>query len=639
VFAQGQSSPTEGTGRTSQQVPAVDGPGLYHARTDSPRHTFASLLRLRDQLEATLENGVAERDSTRRERVELIAEELTSLLDLSQVPSAARRETGTETLGYLLDIFGRIALPDIADVPDATAFDADGAASYSIPDTPFRIVRMEEGAREGEFLFSERTIRAAPRFYRSIEFLPLRSSLPIGSWSTQIRQVTGPLIPAALVALVPDSWKRAALDTPLWKIATVGVLMVAAVAILVLWHRAVKRIVRGKRKAYLWLRILSPLAIIVVVLLLQDFVTYEVNVAGRFSRVADGIATALIYLAGTWAFWLFAVAVIEWIVLTPKFPEGSLDSSMLRLVARIIGTLGGIVILAVGAQEMGLPVLSLLAGLGIGGLAVALAIRPTLENLIGGFILFLDKPIRVGDFCTFGSQSGTVENIGVRSTQIRALDRTLISIPNAQFADMQIINWARCDEMLINETIGLRYETTTDQLRFVLVRIREMFHGHPRIDSDSTRVRLAGYGDSSIDISVRVYARTREWNDFFAIKEDVMFRIKDIVEQSGTGFAFPSQTLYLGKDQGVDVELGEKARQKVAEWRRAGQLPFPRFATTRLEQLEGRLSYPPRGSPDFNASEEELAETGDERLSADAQQDDSEALLPKSKEAYGLERK
>jgi MscS family membrane protein len=288
---------------------------------------------------------------------------------------------------------------------------------------------------------------------------------------------------------------------------------------------------------------------------------------------------------------------------------------------------------------MGLPVLSLVAGLGIGGLAVALAIRPTLENLIGGFILFLDKPIRVGDFCTFGSQSGTVESIGVRSTQIRALDRTTISIPNAQFADMQIVNWARCDEMLINETVGLRYETSTDQLRFVLVRIREMFLGHPRIDSDSARVRLAGYGASSIDVSVRVYARTREWNDFFAIKEDVMFRIKDIVEQSGTGFAFPSQTLYLGRDQGVNVELGEKAKQKVAELRRAGQLPFPRFAAARLERLEGRLSYPPRGSPDFNASEEELSEAGDERLSADPQQDESEVLPANTKGSNGPERK
>lgn len=639
VSAQEQGPRAASADQTRRQAPAADDRTMLYARTESPRHTFTSFLRLRDQLEAALSTGIAARDRARRESVDLIAEEMSSLIDLSQVPSAARRETGTDTLGYMLDIFGRIALPDIADIPDATAFDAAGPASYTVPDTPFRIIRMETGVREGEFLFSERTIRAAPRFYRSIEFLPLRSPLPIESWSREIRQITGPLIPASLVAFVPESWQRSVLDTPLWKIAVVGGLIVTAATALAIWHRAVKGMSSGRRKTYLWLKILSPLAIITVTLLLQEFVTYEVNVAGRFSRLVDSIATALIYLAGTWAFWLLAVAVIEWVVLTPKLPEGSLDSSMLRLVARIIGTLGGIVILAVGAQQMGLPVLSLIAGLGIGGLAVALAIRPTLENLIGGFILFLDKPIRVGDFCTFGSQSGTVESIGVRSTQIRALDRTLISIPNAQFADMQIINWARCDEMLVNETLGLRYETTTDQLRFVLVRIREMFHGHPRIDSDSARVRLAGYGASSIDVSVRVYARTREWNDFFAIKEDIMFRIKEIVEQSGTGFAFPSQTLYLGKDHGVDAKLGEQAEQKVAEWRRTGQLPFPRFAAARLEQLEGRLSYPPRGSPDFNAPEQELLETGDEHLSALPPHDEGERLPPDPKGSNGTERK
>lgn len=621
LHAQEQTPSGEAVEWTVRQVRATDSTGLSYARTESPRHTFASFLRLREQLEVTLGNGMAERDRARRERVEVIAEELALLIDLSQVPSAARRETGTETLGYMLDIFGRITLPDIADVPDAKAFDVDGPASYAIPDTPFRIVRMETGPREGEFLFSERTIRAAPRFYRSIEFLPLRSALPIESWSTEIRQVTGPMIPARFVALVPESWQSSVLDTPLWKIATVGVLTVAAAVVLVAWHRAVRRMAGGRRRTYLWFKILSPLVIIAVVLLLQEFVTYQVNVAGRFSRLVDGIATALIYLAGTWAFWLFAVAVIEWIVLTPKFPEGSLDSSMLRLVARIIGTLGGIVILAIGAQEMGLPVLSLVAGLGIGGLAVALAIRPTLENLIGGFILFLDKPIRVGDFCTFGSQSGTVESIGVRSTQIRALDRTTISIPNAQFADMQIINWARCDQMLIDEIIGLRYETDGDQLRYVLARIREMFHGHPRIDSDTVRVRFSRYGGSSLDLAVRVYAKTREWNDFFAIKEDILFRIKDIVEQAGTGFAFPSQTVYMRRDDGLDKELGEKAVKRVAEWRRTGELPFPRFSASRLKQVDGRLSYPPRGSPDFNASDEELAE-GDERLSAEPRPDD-----------------
>jgi MscS family membrane protein len=250
---------------------------------------------------------------------------------------------------------------------------------------------------------------------------------------------------------------------------------------------------------------------------------------------------------------------------------------------------------------------------------VALAIRPTLENLIGGFILFLDKPIRVGDFCGFGAQSGTVESIGVRSTQIRGLDRTLITVPNAQFADMQIVNWARCDQMLIQLRIGLRYETAGDQLRYVLAKIREMFHAHPRIDPETVRVRFAGYGPSSLDILIRVYARTREWNDFYAIQEDVLFRIKEIVEQAGAGFAFPSQTLYLGSDADPDAERGEKARQEVATWRRAGRLPFPRFPAGVLERLAGTLHYPPRGSPDFNAGEPEQA-AGEERLSAEPQE-------------------
>ena len=305
-------------------------------------------------------------------------------------------------------------------------------------------------------------------------------------------------------------------------------------------------------------------------------------------------------------------------------PEQKFDANMLRLIARILGFIGGILILAYGAQDIGLPVFSLLAGLGIGGLAIALAIRPTLENLIDGFILYLDRPIRVGDFCTFGDSSGTVDSIGIRSTQIRGLDRTLITVPNAQFADLQIVNWAQCDRMLIQQTIGLRYETAEDQLRYVIVKLREMLIGHPRIDSESVRVRFSEFGASSLDVSVRVYAMTREWNDFFAIKEDVQFRIMTIVEQSGTGFAFPSQTLYMRRDDGLDPTLGEKAKAEVSALRRTHQLPFPKFPTSRLEQLDGRLHYPPFGSPDFNATPEELKDSGGEPLSAERLEAESE---------------
>jgi MscS family membrane protein len=342
----------------------------------------------------------------------------------------------------------------------------------------------------------------------------------------------------------------------------------------------------------------------------------ELVVTGRFSKMVDITETLLVYLALSWIFWLLVRTIIEVITANLDSSEADLDSNMLRLIGHILGAIGVVVILAIGAHRIGLPVMSIIAGLGLGGLAVALAIRPTLENLIGGFALYLDKPIRVGDFCAFDDQIGTVEAIGIRSTQVRALDRTLITIPNAQFADTRLINWARADQMLINETIGLRYETDADQLRFVLAKIREMYHGHPRIDDETVRVRFSGYGACSLDISIRVYAKTREWNDYYAIKEDVLLRIKDIVEQAGTGFAFPSQTVYLGRDDGLATDLGEKARSEVAAWRRAGRLPFPIFAADKLEAIKDKLAYPPQGSPDFDTGEETTREVR-EQLSAE----------------------
>jgi MscS family membrane protein len=211
---------------------------------------------------------------------------------------------------------------------------------------------------------------------------------------------------------------------------------------------------------------------------------------------------------------------------------------------------------------------------------------------------------------------GIIENIGVRSTQIRGRDRTLISIPNAKFADMEIINWAHCDKMLIKTTIGLRYETKPDQLRYVLANLREMFYSHPMIDTETVRVRFAGFGASSLDISIRVYALTREWNEFYAIQEDAFLRVSDVVLASGTDFAFPSQTLYICRDEGIDEERSNAVMDQVHKWRKSGKLPFPQMAQSRIDELTDSLDYPPKGSPDSVPREVQETDSS-ERLSAE----------------------
>jgi MscS family membrane protein len=336
-------------------------------------------------------------------------------------------------------------------------------------------------------------------------------------------------------------------------------------------------------------------------------------------------------LAYAWLFWLGVRMLFEWVICSPRIPDESLDANLLRLLSGLIGIIGVAIILAFGGQAIGLPIMSVFAGLGIGGLAVALALRPTLENLVGGVMLYIDRPIRVGDFCSFGGETGTVEGIGIRSTKVRALNRALISVPNAQFADMQIVNWAECDEMLIDETIGLRYETEPDQLRYFLVQVRKMLHSHPRINNTTVRVRFTGYGNSALNVSIRVYAETREWNDFFAIREDILLRIYDLVITSGSGFAFPSQTLYMSRDTGIDTKRAEDAKAAVASWRKNRKLPFPRLSHEEIERLKGTLDYPPYGSPKTGIESHDSTETA-ERLSSDpnpAEESDADTPDPK----------
>jgi MscS family membrane protein len=329
--------------------------------------------------------------------------------------------------------------------------------------------------------------------------------------------------------------------------------------------------------------------------------------------------TAVLYAASAWLFWLTVRAIFERIIIFRDLSPDSFDVQILIAGSKVLGFTGSLIILATGVQALGLPIYSVVAGLGIGGLAVALAIRPTLENLIAGIILYLDQPVCVGDYCSFGDTIGTIESIGIRTTKIRALDRTLVTIPNAALADMKLVNWAKCDQMMIETTIALRYETDSDQLRYVLVKFREMLHSHPKIDGDTIRVRFAGYGLSSLDIGIRIYALTRDWNEFYAIREDVFLRMHDIVTESGSDFAFPSQMLYMARDNDLDAERSENALNEVQSWRDAGRLPFPKLSADRVNELSGTLDWPPRGSAKIGIDGSEEAEP----LSSDPEAEDT----------------
>jgi MscS family membrane protein len=263
-----------------------------------------------------------------------------------------------------------------------------------------------------------------------------------------------------------------------------------------------------------------------------------------------------------------------------------------RIAKLLIVAIGALAVLS----SLGVNITTAVAGLGVGGIALALAAQKSIEHLFGGVSLFADQPVRVGDFFRYGDQVGTVEEIGLRSTRVRTLDRTVVTIPNGEFSNLRLENYARRDRMRLWTMIGVRYETTPDQLRFLLARLREILLAHPRVTEDPARVRLVGFGAYSLDLEIFAYVDTSDWNEFLGIREDVLLRFMDAIKEAGTSFAFPSSTTYLGRDASLPEEDVRQAEANVAAWREEGKLPFPNFPGSVRTEVWNTLDWPPRGS-------------------------------------------
>ncbi len=253
---------------------------------------------------------------------------------------------------------------------------------------------------------------------------------------------------------------------------------------------------------------------------------------------------------------------------------------------------GGIAILG----AIGIDVTTGLAALGIGGIALALGAQKTVENFVGSVTLVIDQPIRVGDYCRINDIKGNVEQIGMRSTKIRTGERTVVTIPNGLLSANNIENYAFRDRFFFGPILDLRCETTPDQIRFLLVEIKSILYAHPMVNSDDARVRFVGFGASSIRIEISSYIMVSTLDTSLEVKEDLLLRIMDIVAESGTGFAFPSQTLYFAKDEGISSEKSQIVSDKVKTWKENNDLQVPKFHQDKIDEIEDSIVYPPEGS-------------------------------------------
>ncbi|WP_158598515.1 mechanosensitive ion channel family protein [Notoacmeibacter ruber] len=297
----------------------------------------------------------------------------------------------------------------------------------------------------------------------------------------------------------------------------------------------------------------------------------------RFACLGLGVSV----IARQWTFQLYdiiAILSLVWIVfiVTSAVARRLLDTmtrrektsaiSGTKLITRLINAVALFIGLFQILDMLGFDVGTGLAALGIGGLALALGAQKTIENLVGSVMLVVDQPIRVGDLCQFEGVFGTVEDIGIRSTRVRTLEHTVVTIPNGAFSSMQIENFTRKERFLFHHQFGVRYETTAEEIERVRQALKAYLKEHPAIQDDDPAVRFLNFGADSLTMEIFVYIETRSIPKFFDYQTELLMGVMNTVQGEGVEFAFPSQTVYLSRDSRAPANfLGGKPESTARE--------------------------------------------------------------------------
>ena len=518
-------------------------------------------------------------------------------LDLSAIPASLRLQRGRENILLLKEILDRVGLPPYDSIPGAEEVREEKLTSWVIPRTPLQLYRVETpGINYGTWKLSSSSVAALHRSYLRVRDLPYLSNATRDAYSSYA-DMPGSFFPPKWSYFIPAWAKRPFLGQTLWQwLLLVPSLLLITVTVVLVWRLCRSLSGEGHKVKGELLRILPALTFSLGTHFMIYFIEQVLNISGSLYSFVTILFTALHWIGWAWIVVRLGELLSALILLSPRLEEGSVDASLIRTINRFLSITAGAGILLYGASQLGVSLMTLLTGFGVIGLAVSLAAKTTLENIIGGVTLFLDRSVKVGEYCRFGSHAGTILDIGLRTTRIQALDQTVISIPNAEFSQMQITNVTRRNRSLMQKTINLRYETSRDQLRWILSSIREILYAHPKVYDDPVPfARFEEYGESSLDILIFAYIKTTRWAELMAIQEDILFRIGEIVEKAGSGFAFPSTTAYITRDEGIDMERGAEAEKKVALWRQESRYPFPETPPQRKRDLRGSLEYPPKG--------------------------------------------
>lgn len=404
--------------------------------------------------------------------------------------------------------------------------------------------RSTRGGTAPVWLFAASTLDSVPGLYE--EVIAGRNKLP--PWFTHTRLRGVPIVEwIGVLLLIPGLYVS---------VSFLNRLMTPAIG--TIWRRIQKRGDRGLRAA-----VPGPVRLVLVALIgrwLLASLSFSLYI-----RQAWSLASSLVGIAA--AVWVLLL-VDRWAESYARrhLPAAGTAAaiSLIRLGRRmgdVVWVFAGIIGVLI---RFGIDPTPALAGLGVGGIAVALAAQKTLENVIAGISLIFDQAVNVGDYLKMNEVVGTVERIGLRSTRIRTLDRTIVSVPNSVLANGVVETFSVRDKFWFHPVIGLSYETKPDQMERVLEGLRQMLREHESVDPSSVRVRFVRLGPSSLDIDISAYLTVPSWETFLAVQESLLQQANELVERAGTQIALPSQTTYIRTAQDDEGDDDPVLRERTA---------------------------------------------------------------------------
>ncbi|MBT8052756.1 MAG: mechanosensitive ion channel family protein [Xanthomonadales bacterium] len=453
-------------------------------------------------------------------------------LDLRNLPGDVAEVGGPELARQFNHVMARAVWFDdysITDNPEGTLGDGlpvyrDELVTINTADGPVPIWMQQVPRGDGVDIWkiSNRSVALVPDLYE--EF----------SYSAPVERVRG---------WFPDDASFLGIEAFKWVIMLAFALVSWPVLYLLGW--LLSRIFSSpKKENYLLVKKIFTGPLVLIGILFVANRTILALGAGVYAQEYLKAQTFLI-IAVVWVFW----SILN---LVKSFQQAKLSALGRPGAAKLmqpLTTLLKILVLLFGVMfwlsNLGVNITTVLAGLGVGGLAVALALQKPLEDMMGALTIFTQATIRVGDFVRYGSEMGVVEDIGLRTTRLRTLTNTVVSVPNARIASVETENLSYRTKIRYWPTLRLRYDTSPDQLKTVIGGIREMLEQHEQVHDEPVRVRFTDFDKDAILIKINSFVKTTDFTQFLEVAEDLNFRIMEIVNTAGASFALPGQSIYM----------------------------------------------------------------------------------------------